>query len=46
MEWFLGLVLGYVCLLLLTGLLLCVHGLPAWLRAGEPKGGIALGTRE
>jgi hypothetical protein len=37
MEWLLSAVLGYVFLLLLIGLVLCIRGLPRWLLAADPK---------
>jgi hypothetical protein len=37
MAWFLSAVLGYVFLLLLIGLVLCIRGLPRWLLAADPK---------
>jgi hypothetical protein len=37
MEWLLSAVLGYVFLLLLIGLVLCIRGLPRRLLAADPK---------
>jgi hypothetical protein len=39
LEWLLGAVLGYALMLLLLGLYIVVHGLPAgWLGTGSAKG--------